>query len=234
MIDIQTYKFNTEEVKEVLLRFPKLHLLKPDILEGDIEINAKYDEIEIKDTFTIRVINQKNIPKVFEIGGRVEKIEEKYNVKQRIDLHIYNDKSVCFGVFHELKLKFPEGSKLITFFDNLVIPFFYALSFYEKYKYWAWGEYSHGSLGILESYFGKVEDLSIIELKKIGAILRYSSNWKDINIQFRRPSGEKSCVCGSSKSFEKCHPKAYQGLMYLYLNMKKKQINANKIFVYYK
>ena len=121
-------------------------------------------------------------PKVYEVGGRRCQIAKKRNVKI-IDLHFYSDDNACC-----LGLKFSDNRSLNirSFLEELVIPFFYRLSYTEKFGLAAsqndlWGEYSHGEEGLTEY----LTEISIFAKQN--------------------PSRNDLCPCGSGKKFKKCH-----------------------------
>ena len=121
-------------------------------------------------------------PKVYEIGGRHREIAKKWNVGI-IDLHFYPvDARGCLG----LKFRDKESLRIKGFLEKLVIPFFYRLSYTERFGIAAsqndlWGEYSHGDEGLRE-YLAEI------------------SNYAKQN-----PSRNDLCPCGSGKKYKKCH-----------------------------
>ena len=120
-------------------------------------------------------------PEVCEVGGRCESIAEKHGIRV-IDLHRFSDsKSCCLGIRHSREMNLT----VIRFMSNLVIPFFYRLSYVDKYGIEAarenlWGEYSHGKEG-------------------------YKEHKKDMFYITRRSTGKnKLCPCGSGIKYKKC------------------------------
>ncbi len=97
------------------------------------------------DTFEVRYdldCSQRNgWPKVYEVGGR------RYNIANQnrcgmIDLHFFGDGACCMGLKHAVE----RNLTLKRFTNELVIPFFYRLTYTDSYGLTAarndlWGEY---------------------------------------------------------------------------------------------
>ena len=153
------------------------------VIVGD---SAKKANLFICDVFEIEIClsipDGNRWPKVYEVGGRHHQIAKKCNVKI-IDLHFYSDDDACC-----LGLKFRDNKSFSIrgFLMELVIPFFYQLSYTEKFGIDAsrkdlWGEYSHGEKGRWEH---------LIEI----------SNFAKQNL-----GRNDLCPCGSGKKYKKCH-----------------------------
>ena len=143
---------------------------------GDTEEHRAADTF-LCDAFKVRMdlghVEVKAWPKVYEVGGRRFDIAER-NQCGLIDLHFYDDGACC------LTLSFSAGRNpsLQRFILGLVIPFFYRLSYTDRYGLTAarsnlWGEYSHGDPGLRE-----YQD----------EMLRIAGN---------NPSRNRPCPCGS-------------------------------------
>ena len=137
------------------------------------------------DSFSLRIdlnaINRNGWPKVYEIGGRHAEISSKHNV-DAIHLHLYPDGTCC------LSIRFSSERHLTVerFMDELVVPFFYRLSYVDKHGLLAargdlWGEYPHGEDGIKE-YMSEI--LSMVT---------------------REPGRNGPCPCGSGRKYKRCH-----------------------------
>lgn len=137
------------------------------------------------DSFSIKieldVLDHNGWPTVYEVGDRHRAIAQKENV-ETIDLHIYPDGVCCLG----LKLLDGRLTTLKEFVDELVVPFFYRLSYTEIHGLEAarqnlWGEFSHGDLGIREY------------LSDLAEIARHATGRND------------PCSCGSGRKYKRCH-----------------------------
>ena len=155
---------------------------------GKLEIGEHTREMDrfIRDAFKVEVhlgnLDGNGWPKVYETGGSRNRISKKYNVPI-IDLHFYpDDDSCCLGI----KYGGIRNFRIKEFFLELVIPFFYRLSYTEEFGIEnssedLWKEYSHGKKGH-EEY--RIDIL---------------------NIAKQRPSRNDLCPCGSRKKYKNCH-----------------------------
>ena len=139
----------------------------------------------IYDVFEIEIhlanLDENGWPKVYEVGGRYHQIAKKCNVNTQ-DLHINPDNTCCLGIKDGGNRNF----RIKEFFSGLVIPFFYQLSYTEKFGIDAtrndlWGEYSHGDKG-LEEYEAEM-----------------------MNIAKHHPKRNDLCPCRSGKKYKRCH-----------------------------
>ncbi len=195
-------KVNDKEIQWLESHFPNLHYeAKAQKIVGELDFCAYYDQVSrnltigngyavqntfIQDVFEIEIrldsIDSNGWPKVYEIGGRYRKIAKKCKV-ETIDLHMYSDDGACcLGI----KPGPERNLKVSNFILNLIIPFFYRLSYTEKFGITAarndlWGEYSHGEKGLREYE------------KEIFNIYKLDLGRNDL------------CPCGSGKKYKKCH-----------------------------
>ena len=190
------------DIKWLESRFPNLQYEEnSQKIAGELDFCAGYDNETGKvivgdstkkanrficDVFEIEIclslLDGNGWPKVYEVGGRHRQIAKKCNV-EIIDLHFHSDDDTCC-----LGLKFRDNRSLSirVFFEELVIPFFYQLSYTEKFGIAAsqndlWGEYSHGVKGRLEY------------LTEISNFAKQNLGRNDL------------CLCGSGKKYKKCH-----------------------------
>lgn len=158
------------------------------------------------------------IPKVYEIDERIIAYAQKKNCPPN-DLHVNLPAgNLCLCPKPQEKLKLANGYTLKDFFLHLVIPFFYAQSFFEKFDYWPWGDYSHGDMGILECYAkhaGQAQEKHIFFADTMKALKAENQIIVSSSEQITRQS---ICLCGSRGKFRKCHPKAWEGIKLLKRN----------------
>ena len=137
------------------------------------------------DSFRVKMdlgsIDDNEWPKVYEVGGRRFDIAER-NQCGLIDLHFYDAGACC------LTLSFSAGRNpsLQRFILGLVIPFFYRLSYTDRYgltdaRNNLWGEYSHGDPGLREY---------------LDEMLRIAGD---------NPSRNQPCPCGGGSKYKRCH-----------------------------
>ena len=187
---------------------------------SDTYIDDKYNiEIELLREFP------KQFPLVREVGGRIQQIAEKYSLKDVRDLHInkIQNNAICLCPKPAEKLIYPGEIDLVHFINNLVVPFFYELSYYDKTGYWPWNEYSHGDLGILEFYRENKEKNDLSLAKKCYECLKEKNEQnKKYIINKNVIKGHSPCICGSKEKFRKCHKVALEGIWALRTILKKK------------
>lgn len=195
-------KLRLEDHRWLLSSFPDLlHDAEANVLVGEIDFCASYDASSGKlhigtdadgshpyylcDFFSIRIeldsVGHEGWPAVFETGGRRMEIAEREGVDV-IDLHFYNDGTCCLSL-RSAPERFLEIDR---FMKELVLPFFYRLSYTDEYglevaRRDLWGEYSHGDAG-----FGEYME----ELFRIGN---------------QSPGRNDPCPCGRGKKYKRCH-----------------------------
>ncbi len=202
------------------------YVIKPgDLLKSPKRIKDSY-EIEIR----LENIQPSTLPQVREIGGRLLAVKEKYQKQFTADVHMYANGTLCLCAFPEEKTKLSKGFNLKDFFEYLLIPFFYAQSYYEKYGQWIWGERSHGPLGLLESYADnrvngdnkRLIQEYLDDLKR----LPESKPFIDALLEKDKVKGHRDCFCGSKIKLRRCHSVAFQGLWHF-----KEDIRKHKIII---
>ena len=158
------------------------------MIEGsDLDFDVRTHQNFVNDVFEISIdldaapSETSPWPSVIEIGGRKESIAKQLGV-DAIDLHMFsNDGSCC------LSISFASANDLTVreFIEELVVPFFYRLSYVERHgvvktRRELWGEYSHGKRGLAE-----YDD----EMRR----------FVEIN-----PRINDRCPCGSAMEFRQC------------------------------
>lgn len=221
------YQFSEKEISDIKKLFPEIELksLKGIYFwEGIIRFDRTFKDYRIIDVYNLRIIfldeYPKSIPVVHEIGGRINKIQAKYKITDLRDIH-YNPGTftACLCVKPMERIKFPDGSTFVDFLDNLVIPYFYGLSYFEENGVWPWEEYSHGGLGLLEYYVDCIKSMSKDDIVSTIKFLRQDRNWKDYGKYLNKKKSRRMCLCGSGKLFGECHSKAWKGLQLLQDNV---------------
>lgn len=216
--------------------YPKLNFTfekDTEIIEGSFEFKASFDKETkqyiinppidnckdlnyIEDAYQVRIIlsnKESDFPIVQETAKRIKNLAYKLN-KPLIDLHIYENGTGCIiGPYDE-----SGDISIKNFINGPVLQFFYDQSFYEKFREWPRGTYSHGYLGLIENYFdnfnaGKkgLEQNCIERLMKNdqwSTIKKLCESDKDIK-------GHRQCLCGSKLKFRACHPEVFKGLLRL-------------------
>lgn len=160
----------------------KLHI---EGIEHDDSIResnrAICDVFEIEIRLDPKSIDPKNgWPIVYEVGGRLRTIAEKRAVEPR-DLHLYPDGACCLSIRDSRE----RNLTLHRFLHDLVTPFFYRLSYVDRFGLEAarrdlWGEYSHGEDGIREHEQAMMD------------------------IALRNTGRNAPCPCGSEMKYKRC------------------------------
>ena len=140
----------------------------------------------LSDAFFVKIdlgeIDANGWPPVYETGGRYRKIADREGVNE-IDLHFYKDGQCCLGIQYANS---PRRLTVETLIDELLIPFFYRLSFVDRYGLASarrdlWGEYAHGKEGYRQY---ESEILAIASVN---------------------PARNDPCPCGKGVKYKRCH-----------------------------
>jgi len=226
--------FSSEEIALVISKYPKLARTSPGNLEGVLEMTAVYEDYPITDQFRVKITNvnphSSRLPALCETSGRTEEIARKYGIRDTRDLHRNSDGTACVCVKQMERHKFPDGSSLIVFVEQLAVPYLYGLSYYDQHGRWPWKEYSHGGIGLLEFYSDDFPYQAREDIQGLAGAFRKELNWKEYHKQLRKPSAERSCLCRSGKPFHKCHNRAWRGLSRLLEEMNCLGIDPAKLF----
>ena len=226
---ISIVKINKHDREWLVLHFPLLpYELSSSKLIGKLDFDAAYDnksgkiiigegaretKLFLSDTFEIEICLDKpdgnGWPKVYEVGGRHLQIAERNNVKT-VDLHFYSDdNNCCLGI----KYGDNRGLRIKRFLYDLVIPFFYRLSYTEKFGITAsrrdlWGEYSHGEVGLTE-YETDLFDIARQNPSWYRPCpCRSDRKYKNCHfneVEFLKQRLNKLCFCGSRRKYKNCH-----------------------------
>jgi len=220
------------EMKWLKARFPELKINENEkgfTLNGDLVVDMFYDkdvdsgyivfpeenvhssDQYIYDLYQIRVEYRDThfIPEVHETAGRINTFAQQRNISLP-DLHInpYGDLCLCPKPLERVKLT--DAYTIQDFFNLLLIPFFYAQSFFEKHNRWPWKDYSHGDPGILEchdDYISKVLDKTAFVENIINSLNSRNQRVMRSADQITRQS---LCFCESGRKFRNCHHKAWE------------------------
>ena len=184
--------------------------------DADCRMTDSYD---INISFDRRLPTCPMLPIIQEVGGRIELAARRYGITNLSDVHISTDGTLCLCAPAEAHLYFSAGFALEEYINNLVVPFFYGQSFFERYGTWPWGTYRHGWLGLLESYATVGNDSSpqsLLELNRLIESAGESELSKRVYtalLKVTRPHMGGPCICGSGKRFRDCHPLIFQPLV---------------------
>lgn len=172
--------------------YPDLVFIETDKLlelKGKFAFIAEYEGLEtLKNIYEIKVLFPINypmdVPNVYETAGKIDSFHRNKAT----------DGSLCLGVPSEIHQIFSTERTLKNFFDNLLIPFLYSHTYYEKYKKPPWGERDHGGKGIIQYYQEKLNTINIYGIL----------DFLEISLQ-EKYRGHILCPCGSNKKLRNCH-----------------------------
>jgi hypothetical protein len=145
---------------------------------GEVIEDAYRVELRIPVSFPARY------PTARETGGR---ISETY--------HKLEDGSLCLAAPTELRLRLGPASTLGDFVEQLVIPYLYGYSSYERNGVAPYGELEHGKAG-LRQYFASLFGIS--DRDAAVKFVRLTSLKK-------RAANKEPCPCGSHRRLGRCH-----------------------------
>jgi len=180
-------------------------------LDNASGVNMISDQYEIEIEFLPDFPH--SLPLVREMGGRIQRIAKKYNIQNICDLHVNKNKdnTICLCPKPEEKLRYPDKVDIVHFINNLVMPFFYGLSYYDRHGKWPWREYSHGDLGILE-FYAENKNLNNSSALAKSCYESLSERGTKLVMTKKRIKSHWPCLCGSKEKFRRCHKLALEGL----------------------
>jgi len=183
------------------------------------------DGTKIEDGYQIRIelhgSEFSDLPQVYETGLRLKKVAENRNLRQE-DLHINPSGAACLCIRPEESSNLPDGFSLENFFNILLVPFFYAQSYFEKNNSWPWGQYSHGVWGFIEWYLGQEKPTAGTLEDLLERLQKYGNEWAKIKPALapkHRIKGHHDCICGKIEKMRNCHPEVLRGLWKLKQDM---------------
>lgn len=126
------------------------------------------------------------------------------------------DKTACLCSPFEEKEFLQPNFKFRPFIEQLVIPFLYGQLFYSLNRRWPWPDYSHGVVGLLESY-AKCSD-SIDPRECLRLLMMDGRAWPKLKLALLQKSsikGHTTCFCPKADHIRRCHPDALRGIQRL-------------------
>ena len=165
------------------------------------------------DSYELRIVLDSYpqfFPTVYETGGRIP---------VKMDRHIYTDTgSCCFttSAKSQILLK-TKITSLLKFVDEIVVRYLENNSFYEINGRYCYGEYNHGSMGVVQSY---QDILGITDIKTIGGLMMQRILSKKLRIK-------DLCYCNSNKSLKKCNNGLHCNNYRLFRMIDKRLINSD-------
>jgi hypothetical protein len=112
-------------------------------------------------------------------------------------LHYYSNGKLCLSTDSQIRIRFIEGFDLVAWIFEFVEVYYYSYEYYERFKVYPFGERSHGSIGIIQTY----QDLLMARDEAEAYKLMHF-------IKDQKYHGHHQCPCGSGKILRKCHGQA--------------------------
>lgn len=212
-----------QSIKEIVSEFTGfIWEEKRNLLSGILEINHTFCDEHIIDSFMLEILVPYNYKEVLpRVYSKDKKVSMRFN-------HIYKDGMLCLATDADQLCFFADGHNLVDWIKAYVIPYFFAVNYFQKYKVYPFGERAHGEAGIISFYEEK------FKIKSRQRVL----NMLDciVNHTYR---GHLLCPCGSGKRIRTCHKDIiinwkqdkYQYILkndYILLNGGKDKIERNK------
>lgn len=234
---------NEKSIEAINRRFQSdlKYNLQSNILSGNLSFKATDEHgTSLSDCYNIEIhFNHcKPLPLVKEIGKRIEKLA-KDKGKKLLDLHISSDNTLCLcGRLQSFEISENIQSKenpLLEFINQLIIPFLFGTTYFEKFNHWFCDEFSHHPKGLVPDAVNNPKLLSLYLIKYakkfkkescqfVREYLKYALD-KNINVDldlmrkylqlnnfsFNRKSKRKNlkfktkCLCGLKTSYGDCH-----------------------------
>ena len=198
-------KLTKKDIKWIQEKYPKLKRKSDTIWQGELDFNREFNGVTISSSYLLEInFEQKQgsmLPQVKEVGGKIDEISKKLNLLT-IDLHINNDKTICLCIYKKEKEYFTNGFSTQVFFEDILEPYLYWVTYYQQYKTQPWDGYAHGEFGYLELY--AENEISIDELKEYISIENL--------LKYKRTKGHHFCLCSSKKILRKCHTLIYNAI----------------------
>jgi len=181
----------------------QFYILENNIIDtfGDLDLAGSFN-INIKERtdrsiFKLPAVNIKTVDNIAE--RHLDKV----------------DKSACLCSPLEEDYYLLPSFNFQKFIKRLVIPFLYGQLYYDYQDNhrWPWPELTHGSTGLLESYYKKGDSSKIACFLKL--LKLDSRTWPLIESTLKQKKnigGHTLCFCGKEKKIKYCHPDALSGV----------------------
>lgn len=195
-----------KDLQWIQQKYPRLSFNpQKNSLRGLLFFNREYNSTIIEDNYAIEIMLESKensiLPTVKEINQRIKHIAQDLS-KSPLDLHLNVDDTLCLCIKPIEETYFPNGFDIKIFFEQVLEPYLYWVSFYEKFTFPPWDEYAHGKWGYLELYGENKISLNDIEpyfkLNELGVL--------------KKLKGHHQCPCGNKKKLRTCHPLILQAI----------------------
>jgi hypothetical protein len=178
-----------EEIDLFMNKYPEFHYNEAlEEVIGELKLNHLYKNEQLIGNYKIRIKLEKwknqGLPQVYDLSNKISQNNP----------HRYYDGRLCLSADVEQNIYFAEGGDFPGWYKEFVIPYFYAMEYYLKYRIYPAGDRSHNEQGILESY---CDIFNIYNEENLMEVLKYI-----ICVSYR---GHNLCPCSSGKRVRNCH-----------------------------
>lgn len=181
------------QVAALQRRYPGFALIRRGpgrlVVAGMLGFKMEHKERPVEDEFHIELEVPADYPnsppEAYEVAGRLKDFD-----------HLFKDGELCLGAPVEVRMRFATGPDLLSFIQDLVIPFLFAFSYKSQYGEMPFGELAHGAEGILDyynDYFGTPTEGTVLLLK-----------WLADDVGDNRQT-LGMCPCGNGSKLKRCH-----------------------------
>lgn len=179
------------QVKRLLLSYPELEIVdfSDSLIRlcGTILVYRAIEDYTLRKKYELEIvvpIGNNELPYVIDSSNAISK---SYS-------HKYNNGMLCLETDIIIRKRFVQGFDLIAWMDEYVEPYFVTYEYFNEYGNYPFGERSHCSLGIMESY---QELFNAKDLQEAFYLADY--------IRKHEYRGHHLCICGSGKRLRNCH-----------------------------
>lgn len=177
------------QIQEILHKQKGLKYDGASTLFGTIPVSEN-DNYEVR--IDVAPFPQK-LPHVHETGDRIP---------QDLDRHKYKDSDQCCLTTEakgQILIK-TEITSLPIFVTRMVVPYFQNNSYYEINAEYLQGEYSHGTMGVIEGY----QDILGVKNPRI---IQHVMGERLMGVKLKI---RDFCYCGSGRRLKRCHDAKYR------------------------
>ena len=180
------------QLAELISRYPTLSIITDTdshiTLSGPIHVFRTYNGYTLNNSYSIEIgipVNSQKLPYITDIG---EHIDNAYH-------HLYTDtRQLCLATDTQIIFRFMDGFSLVAWMEEFVEPYYFSYEYYQRYGEFPFGERSHGTPGVLETYCDIFKTNNLAEAYLILCFI-CSSPYR----------GHLNCPCGSNKKIRNCH-----------------------------
>lgn len=191
---IFTIEAVTPQIAQLLHEYPNLSVVQSDSqvvhLLGQILVFRTFNDFTLRRTYTLEIIipiGSDELPFVIDTDRQIKK---DYH-------HCYPNGMLCMETDSKIRIRFIDGFDLIAWMYEFVEVYYFSYEYYERFGIFPFGERSHGSLGIIQTYQDFLVAKDEVETYKLMHFVK--------NQVYR---GHHPCPCGSEKPSRNCHGQA--------------------------